>query len=72
MVFDAETGRGGGFCLGLPDVVQIAFGLGLDGFRHRIQHVRGFMDPTALRLRRGEPFAPALGACDTGMVQPDF
>ena len=37
-----------GLCLGLPDVVQMAFGLGLHGFRHRVQHVHGLVDPGAV------------------------
>jgi len=36
------------------DVVQMALGLGLDGFRHRVQHVHSLVDPTALFPRRRE------------------
>ena len=35
-------------CLGLPDVVQMAFGPGLHGFRHRVQHVHGLVDPDGM------------------------
>ena len=49
--------NGFGLCLGLPDVVQMAFGLGLHGFRHRVQHVHGLVDPAALLPRRGKHLA---------------
>lgn len=39
------------------DIVQMAFGFYLQGFRHRIQHIHGLVDPAALFLRRGKNFA---------------
>ena len=66
---EGEVGLG--FGLGLPDVVQMAFCLGLDGFGRRplvartngatrttVQHIHGLVDPTALLPRRGEHLAP--------------
>lgn len=55
VVFDAvgcdEEVKGGlgihvGFCL--PDVMQVAFGFGLDRLRHRVQHITGFVEPATL------------------------
>ena len=39
------------------DVVQMRFRLRLHGFRHRIEHVHGLVEPAALFLRRGEHLA---------------
>jgi hypothetical protein len=39
------------------DVVQIAFGFRLHGFRHRVQYVHRFVDPAALFPRHGEHLA---------------
>ena len=42
---ERDFGFGAGPCL--PDVVQMALGLGLKGIWHRIQGVHGFMNPAA-------------------------
>ena len=35
----------------LPNVVQMALCFGLNRFWHRVQHIAGFVEPTALFLR---------------------
>ena len=48
-----------GFGGGLPDLVQRMFCLGLHTLGKRIQHIAGFMDPTALLLDPGVDFLQA-------------
>ena len=43
---EGDTGLGLG--VGLPDVVQVPFGLGLHGFRHRVQNIAGLLHPASL------------------------
>lgn len=54
---EVEGGIGCGLRLGLPDVVEVAFGLGLDGLRHRVQDVHGLVDPATLLPRRSKHLA---------------
>ena len=51
-----------GFILGLrhPDVVQMPFGLGLQAFRHLVQHVGGLVNPAALFARLPVNLAQSL------------
>ena len=35
-----------------PDFFEILAGLGLDGLRHFVENIRGFVDPTPLVLGR--------------------
>lgn len=48
--FNEKIKGGVGLGLGfrLPDVVQMALGFDLHGFRHRVQDIAGFMKPTPL------------------------
>lgn len=54
MGFDEEVEGdvGFGLFLGLPDVVQMAFGLGLHRFPQRVEYVHRLVDPTALLRNR--------------------
>ena len=38
-------------CLCVPNVVQMALCFGLNRFWHRVQHIAGFVEPTALFFR---------------------
>jgi len=51
---EIEGGVGLGAGLGLPDVVQMALGFGLDGFGQRIEHVHGLVNPAPLFPGRGK------------------
>ena len=54
------------------DVVQMALGLGLDGFRHRVQHVHGLVDPTPLFLGRGKYLAQGRPEAECTVASGQF
>ena len=47
-------------CFSLPDVVQMAFGFGLDRLRHRVEHIAGFVEPATLFFRGTKDLAQRM------------
>jgi len=55
----AKAASAAAFGLGLPDVVQVPLGPGLDGFRHRVEQVHCLADPTSSRREMVVGVSPA-------------